>query len=403
MKARSAARGWVTRASKRLMEVCSLEEVDIVELNDAIDEFDKRLVGLDDAQTAVEIELPMERLDRDIDEAAEFRERARAPRLRAAKLVASQTQTGTSAREGARDDSSVASSGSGSTEAKLPKLELPSFGGEVTQWTSFWEQFQAVIHDSELPVVTKFTYLRSLLHGEAKATITGLSLTAAHYQTACRLLKERFGRPEQIVFSHIQELLNVTVPKNPDVSVLWNCYNDLQAHIRSLETLGITGEQYGVVLTPLILSRLSPALRMEWAREGQYHESDLNFLLDFLHGEVRRRERSQTFSSDCSGTSANILTERRGKVQATAAALYASAQDKSWSGCPLCGHDEHSLADCADILKMPTGERRNVLRSVGACSRCLSVRKITSIRLVMQGVSSLKVNIIACCVTPLHM
>ena len=83
---------------------------------------------------------------------------------------------------------------------KLPKLELPSFGGEPRDWTSFWDQFSAIVDSSDLPDVTKFTYLRSLLKGDAKAAIDGLSLTAGNYKAACDILADWFGRTERIIF-----------------------------------------------------------------------------------------------------------------------------------------------------------------------------------------------------------
>ena len=43
------------------------------------------------------------------------------------------------------DNVSVTSNASAkAVEARLPKLELPCFSGDVTTWTSFWEQFVAV-------------------------------------------------------------------------------------------------------------------------------------------------------------------------------------------------------------------------------------------------------------------
>ena len=257
VRSRMAAHGWVTRASRKLDEFCNVRDIDNLELRDAIEELDKRLETLDNAQSVVELELTVEQFEEDIIVASEFRDKARVPRMRATKMMAARVPARASSEQ---DSVSVVSA---SVEAKLPKLELPTFSGDVTEWTSFWDQFHAVVHASELPDITKFSYLRSLLKGEAKAAVQGLSLTAAHYRIACDLLRDRFGRPERIVFSHIQELLNITVPKYPNVSVLWKLYDDLQAHIRSLAAMGITGEQYGVVLTPLILSRLPPDLRME--------------------------------------------------------------------------------------------------------------------------------------------
>lgn len=129
----------------------------------------------------------------------------------------------------------------GVSQARLPKLELPTFSGDFTEWTGFWEQFQVSVDKTNLNAVTKFTYLRSLLSGEAAAAITRLTLSATNYETALNILKERFGRHDRIKFSHSQALLNISVPEKPRVDALWTLYNTIQAHVRSLEVLGIGG------------------------------------------------------------------------------------------------------------------------------------------------------------------
>ena len=109
---------------------------------------------------------------------------------------------------------------------------------------------------------------------------------------------DRFGHTERIIFAHIQDLLNISVPSSTTKSkfaTLWKLKDNLQAHVRSLETLGVSGTQYGVILTPLILSRLPQDIRLEWARESKDKESDLDWLMNFLQTEIERRERSQTF------------------------------------------------------------------------------------------------------------
>ena len=317
-KIRVAARGWATRASTKLSVITRTNTVTCIKLNFEIEQYDKRLNALDDAQSAVEREIDVEYLEADIDDAAVFRDKVLEARVQAA------TRLATMANQMPTEAPSEAS-GTGNTsttEARLPKLELPVFCGDVTLWTSFWEQYQAVVHNSELPSITKFTYLLALLKEEAKACVQGLSLTASNYETACAILQKRFGRPERILFSHIQELLKITVPRQPTVAVLWKMYYDLQAHMRSLEALNITGQQYGVVLTPLVLSRLPPDLRLEWAREGELHESDLGYLLDFLQRELERRERSQTFAMECVTSKADVTVDTR--PVSTVSALHTS-------------------------------------------------------------------------------
>lgn len=78
--------------------------------------------------------------------------------------------------------------------ALLPNLKLPKFSGQVTKWPSFWDQFQAAVGSTNMEAISKFTYLKNLLLGEAARCIGGLSLTAAHYHLASELLEKRYGR-----------------------------------------------------------------------------------------------------------------------------------------------------------------------------------------------------------------
>ena len=73
----------------------------------------------------------------------------------------------------------------------------------------------AVIDGSELPEVSKFVYLLSLLTSDAKLSVKGLTISAARYQIAKGILVNRYGRKERIIFTHIQQLMNITVPGSP--------------------------------------------------------------------------------------------------------------------------------------------------------------------------------------------
>lgn len=66
---------------------------------------------------------------------------------------------------------------------RLLKLTIKPFGGEMTQWTSFWDSFEAAIHcNPKLSDIDKFNYLWSLLEHSAREAISGLTLSAANYQ-----------------------------------------------------------------------------------------------------------------------------------------------------------------------------------------------------------------------------
>ena len=44
--------------------------------------------------------------------------------------------------------------------AKLPRLVISKFSGELMDWPCFWNQFKAEIDRSEVAAVTKFSYLK---------------------------------------------------------------------------------------------------------------------------------------------------------------------------------------------------------------------------------------------------
>ena len=242
---RTACKGWMNRASQNLEKVLAdTATLIITKLVSAMEEFDKRWASLDEVQGEYELAIEGDTvLLNDINTAADFRDSVMKSRVLATEkfheLAAPLPDLN------ADNHTNVSNS---HVDVKLPKLNLPKFSGDVLQWPSFWDQFSVTVHDTNLPVVSKFTYLMSLLEGEPKQAILGLSLTADHYAIAW-FLKDRFGGKETIIFTHIQKLLHLSVPSKCTVSALWKLNDELQAHTQSLETLGINGKQYGVILT----------------------------------------------------------------------------------------------------------------------------------------------------------
>ena len=241
-----------------------------------MDDFDARLAKLDEVQDEFEVSLQDEsKLMEDINAAGEFRDKAMDKRGLATDKY-NELYGGDVSGKG--DNVTHVSA---SADIKLPKLNLPVFGGDVLQWPSFLDQFEANVDSIDLPVISKFSYLRTLLEGEPKRAIEGLSLTADHYDVACSILKDRFGRKETIIFTHIQKLYNLSVPSKCTVASLWRLNDELKAHTLSLEALDIDGKQYGVILTPLIPRNCS--------LNGRVKAKDMKVILTiYLNSLIRR-------------------------------------------------------------------------------------------------------------------
>ena len=97
-----------------------------------------------------------------------------------------------------------------SPRVKLPKLELKKFDGDITKWFTFWDSFEASIHENtNIATIDKFHYLNSLLEKTASKAVQGLFLTTANYEEAIAILKSRFGNKQMIISKHMKSLLNM--------------------------------------------------------------------------------------------------------------------------------------------------------------------------------------------------
>ncbi|XP_064469877.1 uncharacterized protein LOC135384609 [Ornithodoros turicata] len=117
---------------------------------------------------------------------------------------------------------------------KLPKLQLMTYGGELTQWQMFWEQFRTAVHDDRrLNKTEKVQYLTILLKGRAAAAIPGLQVTASNYDDAIEILVERFGDTYQIEREYLAKLRTLPgVKSRRDPSGLRRLYDNVQANVR---------------------------------------------------------------------------------------------------------------------------------------------------------------------------
>ena len=367
----TSAKGWITQLDKLCASMFSQIETDsnsvtLSEIEHLVKNFEEKLSNFDAREEEYEDLIEKEEeLEEQISVASEFRSSKVSNFLKLKEFIREKEVKRAESPNDSKRESHER------IEAKLPKLELPKFSGDVTNWQSFYDRFNAIIDKrGDISDINKFTYLLSLLRDEAKASVQGLQLTADNYQTAKEILEKRFGRRETVVFGHIQKLLNMSNSGKQD---LWKLYDELTIHVRSLDNLGVSGAQYGVILTPLILHQLPANYRLEWSREAEGKESDLNYLMTFLFDEIRRRERSQTFNDSFKTSNQDKKTRFQPK---TASALLNSEHSdtghkQKGRTCPICS-GSHFPDKCPVISTMSHHQRKQKIQELGLCYCCLA-------------------------------
>ena len=188
---------------------------------------------------------------------------------------------------------------------KLPKLNLPTFGGDILEWQPFWDSFCAAVHENiALNDVQKFNYLKSQLYGEASQCIAGLQITNTNYAQALHVLKQRFGQPHKIVNAYMQSLISLPSPTS-NIRELKNFYDSMENYIRGLEGMGQTQDSYGSLLVPIILNKIPGNIRQNMVRAHGDDKWNLQLLRYAIQHEITIQEAGQ--SVNCYGSEQEIM------------------------------------------------------------------------------------------------
>ena len=141
----------------------------------------------------------------------------------------------------------VAASPAPMKSAKLPKLVITKFSGELTDWPRFWNQFEAEIDGIEVAAVTKFSYLKELVGPKVKTAIEGVPFTTEGYQRAKNILKSKYGQMSEIVNAYVQNIMALPVITGSHPRKIHEFYEKVLFNVQSLETLGKLTEINGYV------------------------------------------------------------------------------------------------------------------------------------------------------------
>ena len=151
-----------------------------------------------------------------------------------------------------------------SPRVKVSKLELKKFDGDITKRCTFWEFFEASIHENtNIATIDKFHYSNSLLEKTASEAVQGLSLTTANYEETIAILKSRFGNKKMIISKHMESLLNMApASSNHDLKGLRKIYDLVEVHVKGLKALGASSESYGSLLLSVLMNKIPQDLRL---------------------------------------------------------------------------------------------------------------------------------------------
>ena len=259
-----------------------------------------------------------------------------------------------------------ASTPGGSTHSqamKLPKLELQPFHGDYLDWNRFKDTFEAAVHNNKhLGKVEKFSYLLTLLKGEASRQCAELALTDANYDIAWTQLHDRYQNQHKISEAILEQFLLHPI-SNGSSKAIKGLLDSAKRCIRSMEQLGLIMHSSAEVFYVYHLaSKLDNSARDLWKHTLKDNSiPKFKEMCDFLE-----RHASALEDSGKNQVSKNSNNNRKVNVHLT----QQPNEDKQSRPCVLGCNHSHPVHRCRKFLAASVSERYDTLRTKKLCYIC---------------------------------
>ncbi|XP_018394988.1 PREDICTED: uncharacterized protein LOC108773621 [Cyphomyrmex costatus] len=243
---------------------------------------------------------------------------------------------------------------------KLPRVDLPTFSGNLEEWMLFRNMFKSMIdQNAALPKVQKMQYLISALKDEAREVISSLEASEENYIEAWEMLRMRYDDPALIIQKHIRALFELPAMVKESHSALRQLLDSSLKHLRALKALKRPTEAWDDLVVYLLTSRLDQKTNRAWKttiKPGELPTFDQ--LINFL-------------SQYCRALEASARTQRTGSANTSQIKGTASHVAASKIVCAYCGKADHAVYNCSGFLKLEVDKRIEEVRSRKLCLNCL--------------------------------
>jgi len=239
---------------------------------------------------------------------------------------------------------------------KLPSIPAPIFNGDLQNWISFLDAFNAMFHHNQsLTDVQRMHYLKSCLVGPAAEVVRTIPTTDVNYSTAYNALIDRYENKSLIIQSHIRALLQTPQVNKPVAAELRQLHHHVSSQVNALSALGQPVDNWDAWLVTLLCCRLDPTTVGEW----QLLQSTKNLpkfsdLEKFLANRVSAYEVGEVANQSTQLMQSSIsVRPSQKKVLLANQTDFTPFQERQ---CIVCSK-KHRLSTCEAFSKMSLPER----------------------------------------------
>lgn len=178
---------------------------------------------------------------------------------------------------------------------KLPRIDIPKFSGNYSEWQNFHDLFKSlIVSNNNLQDSQKLHYLKLSLEGSAAQIIKHLNITESNFLSAWNILNKRYENKRLIINSYLNILISLLTVQNDSVQELRNLHDTTAEVVRALKNLGRDIDNDLLVF--IKVKKLSKFSLIEWEKNlGDSNEFPSYEKLDtFLGIRIRTLEAIQS-------------------------------------------------------------------------------------------------------------
>ncbi|XP_053964351.1 uncharacterized protein LOC128867266 [Anastrepha ludens] len=273
----------------------------------------------------------------------------------------------------ARNKSSIAeTSFTAPHSSRLPKMSLPTFKGEYSEFKNFMSLFESFVHnDPTIPDIEKFNHLVSCLSGEALGTVKSFQMSEENYPKALASLRKVYDNKCLIFFNTVSKLFELSKIQRPSASSLRSMIDTVSAVYDSLLSLGDDKLISNAMLIHIVMSKVDPTTRSKWEEQLDYDKLPL-----WAECEAMLNKRYQHLSAEEASSSQqrpnNEDTRQKTKNQQLRHSKTTFiATNSKLPTCLHCGSKDHYLTACPKFQALTALKRFELAKSISLCINCL--------------------------------
>ena len=264
---------------------------------------------------------------------------------------------------------------------RIPKLEIPTFHGDIMHWATFWDQFEASIDSHErLSDVRKLTYLRKAIKDpDTRALLYSGAEKEGLYAEIVAVLKLRFDRAREIHRNHCQKLTQLgAVKKNR--TELRRFVDTASTTISCIKHSG--HYNLDAFLTSTLYHNQPTKLQTLWEQHSKKEKGvpPVNQLLTFVSDHAE----TLPAAPSTAGKNPEPQVERKAAKkpdrrqdpaphkQRSNIHVSTPAPTYKWE-CALCKPEKHPLFLCPKWQSFTVAQRLTHITTKGLCRNCLAM------------------------------